>query len=234
MKYALVRWVLFLCIGVGIGLAIVSLKTQHEMESEIEQEEEITSLGGDKNLNSPAGTVIKPQAPVAEEDHFIPGAQFGGTYSLTDQNGQTVTEKSFPGMYKLVFFGFTYCPAVCPTELQKITQVIHDLGDLGLKIQPVFVSVDPDRDTVAVIKKYLQPFDSRFVGLTGSEDQVAAAKNAYKVYANKVAMPGTEDYMVDHSAFTYFMGPENELIAIYPATDKIPEITADIKKHLSD
>lgn len=136
-------------------------------------------------------------------------ALVGGPFSLTDHTGRRVTEKDFLGKYMLVFFGFTYCPDVCPTELQVMSAAIDELGAEGNTIQPVFVSIDPERDTPDVVKLYVENFHPRLVGLTGSPEDIAAIARAYRVYYKKA--PGVEadgSYEMDHSTTMYLMGPD--------------------------
>lgn len=135
-------------------------------------------------------------------------ALVGGPFSLTDHTGRHVTEKDFLGKYMLVFFGFTYCPDVCPTELQVMSAALDELGAEGNTIQPVFVSIDPERDTPEVVKQYVENFHPRLIGLTGSPDDIAAIARAYRVYYKK-ALGGSEtDYEMDHSTTIYLMGPD--------------------------
>jgi protein SCO1/2 len=134
-------------------------------------------------------------------------ALVGGPFSLTDHTGRRVTEKDFLGKYMLVFFGFTYCPDVCPTELQVMSAALDELGTAGNTIQPVFVSIDPERDTPEVVKQYVENFHPRLIGLTGSPDDIAAIARAYRVYYKKTAGGLETDYEMDHSTTIYLMGP---------------------------
>lgn len=167
----------------------------------------------------------------------VAGAAIGGPFTLVNEGGTTVTEQDFAGQYKLIYFGFTYCPAICPTELQKITLALNTLAeedaDMAGKIRPVFISVDPERDTPDVLKEYVTLFHPRMTGLTGSPQQVEAAKKSFRVYAAKVQTEEANDYTVDHSSFIYFMGPDNSLISIYRMEDTAAQIAADIKKHMA-
>lgn len=164
----------------------------------------------------------------------VAGADIGGPFTLIDQNGKTVTEKNFGGQYKLIYFGFTYCPAICPTELQKISAALKNIEknqpDLAAKIQPLFISVDPERDTPAVLKEYVSLYHPRLIGLTGSQAQIDAVKKDYRIYSAKVESENSTDYTVDHSSFIYFMGPDDTLLGIYRASDTADMITAEIKK----
>jgi protein SCO1/2 len=142
-------------------------------------------------------------------------ALIGGPFTLVDQNGKQVTDKDFRGRYMLVFFGYTHCPDVCPAELQVMSQALDDLGPKASEIVPVFVSVDPERDTPKVIGAYVKNFGPNFVGLTGSAEQVAQAAKAYLVLYSKFFPNGQankNDYSVDHSSFLYLMGKNGEYV----------------------
>lgn len=172
-----------------------------------------------------AGSVVqRPSRKIETAESDI-----GGSFALIDQNGQAVTEQNYANAYKLVFFGFTYCPAVCPTELQKVALILDDLAEDGDVITPIFVSVDPERDTPEQMKQYVEQFHPRLVGLTGSFEQIEAVKQSFRVYATKTENEFMDEYMVDHSAFLYLMDQENKMIALYPSTDTAEQIAQDIK-----
>src|ERR1700753_270419 len=118
--------------------------------------------------------------------HVAGPAAIGGPFQLTDQTGQTVTEKSMQGHPTLVFFGFTHCPDVCPTTLFEISEVLKAMGKDADRVNAYYISVDPERDTVASMKEYLSSFDPRLKGLTGTPDQIANVIKSYRVYAKKV------------------------------------------------
>lgn len=139
-------------------------------------------------------------------------AQIGGAFSLTDQYGQTVTEQSLRGKPSIMFFGFTNCPEVCPTTLYEITQMLEQLGNDADKINTVFVSVDPERDTQAQLAQYLTAFDPHIIGLTGPVDEIARTAKAFRVYYKKVPLDGG-DYTVDHTALVYMFDKDGEFIA---------------------
>ena len=145
-------------------------------------------------------------------------ALIGGPFTLTNQDGKTVTEKDFLGKYTLIYFGYTYCPDVCPTELQVITGALEKLGDDAKKIQPVFVSVDPDRDTPQLMKDYVSNFYPGMIGLTGTKEQIAAIAKEYRVYYSKAVEKDADadSYSMDHSSITYLMGPNGEFIKHFP------------------
>ena len=147
-----------------------------------------------------AGTALLVLRPPAEQRG---AALVGGPFTLTDQNGATVTDASFKGEPFLVFFGYTHCPDVCPTTLSDMSQMLNALGK-DRKTRAAFITVDPERDTPAVLKDYLSNFDPRIVGLTGSPQSVAAVEKAYRVYSKKVPTEGGE-YSMDHTAIVYLM-----------------------------
>jgi len=138
-------------------------------------------------------------------------AAIGGPFTLTDQNGKQVTDMDFRGKYMLIYFGYTFCPDVCPTSLTDISSALDLLGDGAGKIVPVFISVDPARDTPPHLKEYATYFHPRLVALTGTPAQVAAVAKAYRVYFAKAKQEGSDDpddYLMDHSSVTYLMGPD--------------------------
>lgn len=159
------------------------------------------------------------------------GIDLGGDFALTDHHGTAVTQADYDGDYKLIYFGFTYCPAICPTELQKITQVMNSLDEaIAEKIQPLFISVDPERDSVEVMREYVSLFHPRLIGLTGTQEQIDAVKKTYKIFASKTQSEDMSDYTVDHSSFIYLMGPDNKALGIYRMQDDAPFVTKDITR----
>jgi cytochrome oxidase Cu insertion factor (SCO1/SenC/PrrC family) len=140
-------------------------------------------------------------------------ALVGGPFTMVNHKGETVTEKSFLGQYTLIFFGFTFCPDVCPTELQVMATALNQMGEKGNRITPVFVSVDPTRDTPQVVAEYVSAFHPRMVGLTGTPEQVAGMANAYRVFYSKVEnKERPDDYTMDHSSIVYLMGPDGKFL----------------------
>ena len=160
-------------------------------------------LGGEAAAPS-AGGVQLPQ-----------GMVLGGPFSLTDHTGRAVTQADFAGRFLLVYFGFTYCPDVCPTELGTIAAALDALEEQGERVTPVFVSVDPERDTPAAMADYVSRFHPRMVGLTGTPEQVAAAARAYRVFYAKVNRPEMTQYLMDHSSFIYLVGPDGKVRALF-------------------
>jgi protein SCO1 len=139
----------------------------------------------------------------------------GGPFSLVDGTGAIITDQTFRGRWELVFFGYTYCPDLCPTTLSTIADALHELGPLAAQIQPIFVTVDPRRDTPEIVGAYVKNFDPRIVGLTGSPEAIAAVTAEYKVYyAVHKTGDGPDDYLMDHSGFVYLMNPEGKFARV--------------------
>ncbi len=138
-------------------------------------------------------------------------ANVGGPFHLVDQDGKAVTEKDLLGKPTAIFFGFTFCPEVCPTTLTEMTGWLRDLGPDAEKLNVVFVSVDPERDTPAQLKLYLSNFDHRIRGLTGTTAQTDVAAKAYRVYHRKVPIDGGE-YTVDHSSAVYLFDAKGNFV----------------------
>lgn len=157
---------------------------------------------------------------------------FGGPFTLTNHLGQSVTDKDFTGKYRLIYFGFTFCPAICPTELAKITSALNILGERSKGIQPIFVTVDPERDTVEKMKNYVSLFHPSLVGLTGTPDQIKSMLKTYKIYAAKVDDPNLTEYTMDHSSFIYFMAPDDRLLHIFKIGDSADVMAAKINEWL--
>lgn len=141
----------------------------------------------------------------------------GGPFRLIDQNGKEVTDADFRGKYMLVYFGYAYCPDICPLSLTRNIEALDALGDDADQIVPILISVDPQRDTPEFLKAYVELFDPRLVGLTGDPAHVKAAADAYRVYYKKVPSETgrTDDYLMDHTGFTYLMGPDGALLAFF-------------------
>lgn len=157
---------------------------------------------------------------------------FGGPFTLTDHNGKVVTEKDFTGKYRLIYFGFTYCPAICPTELQKITAALNTLGEKGKVIQPIFVTVDPGRDTPEKMKGYVSSFHPSLIGLSGTQGQIDGVLKEYKIYAARVQDPAITEYTMDHSSLIYFMAPDDRLLRIFKMDDTAQSMADTISRWL--
>jgi cytochrome oxidase Cu insertion factor (SCO1/SenC/PrrC family) len=161
----------------------------------------------------------------------VPLVSIGGPFVLTDQNGHARSDKDFRGRFVLIYFGYTYCPDVCPTTLQDMADALSKLGRKSANVVPLFITIDPERDTPAVLKKYVAAFGPRFVGLTGSVADVTRVAHAYRVYFAKHPMPGG-GYSVDHSSVIYLIGPDGKLVTFYDASAGANPMIADLKSRL--
>lgn len=156
--------------------------------------------------------------PAAATASFSPAAAPGGPFALIDQHGRRMSDADFRGKFMLVVFGYTSCPDVCPTTLLDVTDAINLLGPLGERVQPVFITVDPERDSPDVLAPYLRAFDPRIVGLTGTLEEIERAARVYKVFFRKVPLEAASAgskaayYSVDHTAFIYLMGSDGQYV----------------------
>jgi protein SCO1/2 len=158
-------------------------------------------------------------------------SKIGGAFTLTEQNGRTVTDAAFKGEPLLVFFGYTHCPDVCPTSLFEISEVFKAMGS-DKKIQALFITIDPARDTPAVMKDYLSSFDPRIVGLTGDAAQTAAVEHAFRVYAKKVPSAHGDDYTMDHTAIVYLLDKQGQFVNAFNLERSPQEAAKDLEKYL--
>jgi protein SCO1 len=156
----------------------------------------------------------------------------GGAFSLTDGGGATVTDRSFRGKWELIYFGYTFCPDACPTTLNTIAETLAALGPLAERVQPLFITVDPERDTPQVMADYVHNFDPRIVGLTGSPDAIAAAAREFRIiYARHKTGDGPNDYLMDHSSVVIVMDPTGKFAGILAADSPADRMT-DKLRHL--
>lgn len=139
-------------------------------------------------------------------------ALVGGPFALTSHTGERVTEETYRGKHLLIYFGYTFCPDVCPAELQVMSAALAELGGQADGIQPLFITIDPERDTVEQMATYVANFRPGLVGLTGTLDEVTKAARAYRVYFAKAADSGANDYLMDHSSIVYLMGPDGSFL----------------------
>jgi len=158
-------------------------------------------------------------------------AAIGGPFQLTDSTGQPVTEKSLQGRPSLIFFGFTHCPDVCPTSLFEMSEVLRALGPDAARVNAYFISVDPERDTVAAMKDYLSSFDPHLKGLTGSPEAIAQVLTGYRVYAKKVPQKDG-DYTMDHTALIYLMDRNGNFVKPFDLKRTPEEAAAELKTYL--
>jgi protein SCO1 len=156
----------------------------------------------------------------------------GGPFSLVDHTGRPVTDKDFRGQLMLIYFGYTYCPDLCPTTLEAMSQALTALGDDAKEVQPLFITVDPERDTVAALAEYMPNFYPSFLGLTGSQKDLGAAVKAYRVHVRRAETGEGDDYLIDHSTFTYLMDREGQFITLFRYGTSADEMAETIRKHL--
>tara|TARA_A100001011_G_scaffold226478_1_gene234489 strand:+ start:82 stop:813 length:732 start_codon:yes stop_codon:yes gene_type:complete len=164
-------------------------------------------------------------------------ATIGGPFQLTDHHGKKVNERNFSGKYMLIHFGYTYCPDICPATLTEISNTLDNLGELAEQIIPIFITVDPERDTPEQLREYVYHFHPRLVGLTGSSQEIRAVTKLFRVYHSKIE-PETsnrdpDDYLVDHSALVYFMGPNGEFARHFSHTSDAETMAKRIKETIN-
>ncbi len=155
----------------------------------------------------------------------LAGARIGGPFTLTDQDGEKRSWQDFDGQYRLVYFGYSYCPDVCPVDLQRIAQGIRlfekHAPERAAKVRPIFITLDPERDTPSVVKNYVSAFHPRLIGLTGTPDEIAAVAKAFVVVYQRETPKSASDYLVSHTRTPYLFGPKGEPIALVPVDDPV-------------
>jgi cytochrome oxidase Cu insertion factor (SCO1/SenC/PrrC family) len=157
----------------------------------------------------------------------------GGPFTLTDQFGTKRTDREFQGKYRLMYFGYTCCPDVCPLGLRNISQALELLGRDLDQIVPLFITIDPERDTLQALQSYASTVHSSFVFLTGTKQELDPVLKAYNVYAAKTTSDGTlTDYVMDHSSLIYLMDKEGKLVDFFPHTESPQKIAATLQRHL--
>ena len=170
----------------------------------------------------------------SSEEPPLQGAAIGGPFALTDQDGRRVTDRDFAGRYRIMYFGFTHCPDVCPTDLAVIGQALRRFEKSDPKraarVVPVFVSVDPERDSPAVLKEYVQSFHPRLVGLTGTPRQLAEMTRRYGAYGAREASAEGGSYNVNHSRLAELIGPQGEPIALLPYEKGAEAVAAELDR----
>ncbi len=172
------------------------------------------------------------------EEPPLAGAAVGGSFELLGEDGQTVRWDDFDGRYRMVYFGYAYCPDVCPLDVQRMMQGYRQFAasapDLAAEIQPIFVTIDPERDTPEVVGEFTASFGDELVGLTGTPEQIEAAARAFSVYYQKGE--GSQEgagYLMDHSRSAFLMGREGEPIALLPVEESGQAVAAELEKWVS-
>jgi protein SCO1/2 len=173
-------------------------------------------------------------------EEFTPGGgtlpAIGGPFTLEASDGGTVTDATYRDKWQLIYFGYTLCPDACPTTLNEIADVLHTLGPLAQKVQPIFITVDPQRDTEKVMGEYVKAFDSRIVGLTGTPEQIATAAREFRVYYAKAPDKDAPDgYLMDHSSVIYVMRPgDGRFVATFTPDTTAAQMTERLRKFIAN
>jgi len=163
---------------------------------------------------------------------MVVGVEIGGPFQLADQTGATFTDRDLAGDYALIYFGYTYCPDVCPTELGQIAAAIDELGADGARVRPVMITIDPERDTPEVLAEYVPLFHERLVGLTGTEAEIRSVAQAYRVLFRKFEDPSYTNYLMDHSSFVYLLAPDGGVVGMFRYGTAPEEMAAAIRQHM--
>lgn len=177
----------------------------------------------------PMGSPPVPPGP-------LEGAAIGGPFRLTDQVGRVVTSDSLRGRYRLMYFGFTFCPDICPTDVQKMSQALRlfERSDptRAARIQPIMVTIDPERDTPEVLKQFVSAFHPRLMGLTGRPAAIADTLRRFGIYASRQQVGGASGYLMDHSAMIYLMGPEGNPITFFARNSTPDQIASELDTYV--
>ena len=165
----------------------------------------------------------------------LAGAKIGGPFTLTDQDGRKVSDSAFAGKYRLIYFGYTFCPDICPTDVQTLMKGYKELeksnSGLAAKIQPIFITIDPARDTPDKVKQFVRAFHPKLIGLTGSEAEIAAVARHYAIfYKKQEPAEGSEGYLMDHSRQAMLFGPQGEPIALITQDKDAAAVVADLER----
>jgi cytochrome oxidase Cu insertion factor (SCO1/SenC/PrrC family) len=177
-------------------------------------------------------STTQPSAAQMMDDLMYGRGSVGGPFTLTDQAGKQRSDTEFRGKLMIVYFGYTFCPDVCPADLMAITQALDALGPAAEGVQPVFITIDPERDT-KVLADYVSAFHRSFVGLTGSPDEIRKVANSYKAFYAKVPDERTGEYSIDHAGTIYLMGRNGEYLGFMPAQTNPDRLTEVLRKYLA-
>jgi protein SCO1/2 len=181
----------------------------------------------------PALTAEQPSAAQMMDDLMYGRGSVGGPFTLTDQAGKPRSDTEFRGKLMIVYFGYTYCPDVCPTDLMAITQALDALGPAAADVQPVFITIDPERDT-KVLADYVAAFHRSLVGLTGSPDEIRKVANSYKAFYVKAPGEKGGEYSIDHAGVIYLMGRNGEYLGFMPPQTNPDRLTEILRKYLAN
>ena len=160
------------------------------------------------------------------------GVSIGGPYVLTAQDGSRMGSADFQGDFQLSYFGITYCPDVCPTELASLANALDRMGEKAARVRPVFITVDPERDDPSTMADYVRHFHPRLIGLTGTPDEIGAVLKSFRVFARKVESQTSNQYVMDHSTFVYLMGPDGQFLSMFRYGTDPEEMARAIATHV--
>jgi protein SCO1/2 len=180
----------------------------------------------------PAAAAEQPSAAQMMDDLMYGRGSVGGPFTLTDQAGRQRTDTEFRGKLMIVYFGYTFCPDVCPTDLMAITQALDALGPVAEGVQPIFITIDPERDT-KVLADYVSAFHHSLVGLTGSPEEIRKVANSYKAFYAKVPDERSGGYSIDHTGVIYLMGRDGEYLGFMPPQTNPDRLTEILRKYLA-
>ena len=175
----------------------------------------------------------QPSAAKLMDDLMWERGPIGGPFALIDHTGKPRTDADFRGKLMIIYFGYSYCPDICPTDLMSIATAVDLLGPAGDAVQPIFITVDPGRDTVEHLAEYVAAFHPRLIGLTGAPDEIRKVATAYKTYYAKVETADHKDYVVDHTAFIYLVGRQGEYLGFLPPSTTPERLAEVIRQKLS-
>ncbi|GAN82046.1 SCO family protein [Acidocella aminolytica] len=189
---------------------------------------------GQGNLSAPLpGSESGGQMATTTNSGIPPGAPIGGPFQLTNQLGQPVSDATYRGKYMLVFFGYSHCPDECPLTLQKMALTMNALGPLAQHIAPIFITIDPTRDTPPALKPYLSKFGPDLMGLTGSNAQIAGVAHEYAVAFNTNNLEASGASVISHSTYIYLMGPDGKFLNLFPFTITVAQLTSVLKAQIN-
>jgi protein SCO1/2 len=174
----------------------------------------------------------QPSAAQMMDDLMYGRGSVGGPFTLTDQNGKRRSDSEFRGKLLIVYFGYTFCPDVCPTDLMAITQALDALGPEAARIQPIFITIDPERDN-AGMAEYLKAFHPSFIGLTGAPSEIRKVANSNKAFYAKIENARTNEYSIDHSGVVYLMGRDGQYLGFMPPQTAPDRLIDVLRKYLT-
>ncbi len=164
---------------------------------------------------------------------LVTNVEIGGPFTLVDHTGVTVSDTDFSGQLRLIYFGYTFCPDVCPTELGNIALALDALGDDLQYVTPLLITVDPERDTPEILAGYVPLFHDKLIGLTGSREAIDKVAKDFRVFFRKVEDPDYTYYLMDHTSFVYLMGPDGEFLSMFNYGTVPDAMAATIREHIS-